>query len=143
VHPYTRKDYYQVWMHQFGPSSLDVLLYVFHEAPDWQTELRERHRLILDIIRLARHLGVEFAFPTQTLHVHGEDAAAAPPPPPEIPGTDRSGQAMRDGRVAVRRLTEHATWRREKPGPYRFEHDTEPGEDDDSQVESRVGGDAG
>ncbi|MHC4082739.1 MAG: mechanosensitive ion channel family protein, partial [Planctomycetota bacterium] len=42
LHPYTRKDYYQVWLHQFGASSLDVLVYMFHEAPDWTTELRER-----------------------------------------------------------------------------------------------------
>ena len=68
LHPYTRKDYYQVWMHKFGPHSLDILLYVFFETPDWNTELRERHRLSLDIMRLADRLNVEFAFPTQTIH---------------------------------------------------------------------------
>ncbi|HEB61341.1 MAG TPA: mechanosensitive ion channel family protein, partial [Phycisphaeraceae bacterium] len=78
VHPYTRKDYYQVWLHRFGPSSLDILLYAFHEAPDWQTELRERHRLFLDIIRLADRLGVQFAFPTQTLHIYKEEKPPAP-----------------------------------------------------------------
>ena len=84
-HPFTRKDYYHVWLHQFGPSSLDVLVYMFHEAPDWQTELRERHRLMLDIIRLADRLGVQFAFPTQTLHMYKEshEAAHTPAPPPE------------------------------------------------------------
>ncbi|MHC5023494.1 MAG: mechanosensitive ion channel family protein [Planctomycetota bacterium] len=142
VHPFTRKDYYQVWLHKFGPSSLDILLYVFHEAPDWQTELRERHRLMLDIIRLAQHLDVELAFPTQTLHVQTEDGAAAPAPP-EVPPADREGQALRDGRLAVRRLTEHAPWRREKPGPYRFEHEAGGDDEDDTQIESRVGGDAG
>ncbi len=52
-HPYTRKDYYHVWVHQFAPSSIDILHYCFLETPDWGTELRERHRLFLDIIRLA------------------------------------------------------------------------------------------
>ncbi|MFQ5428953.1 MAG: mechanosensitive ion channel family protein, partial [Phycisphaerae bacterium] len=75
-HPFTRKDYYHVYFNEFGPSSLNVLLYCFHEAPDWGTELRERHRLFLDIIRLAHRLGVEFAFPTQTLHLHNADAPA-------------------------------------------------------------------
>jgi MscS family membrane protein len=69
LHPYTRKDYYMVYLSQFGASSIDVLLYVFHAVPDWATEMRERHRLLTDIMRVARRLGVDFAFPTQTLHV--------------------------------------------------------------------------
>jgi MscS family membrane protein len=68
-HPYTRKDYFHVYLNQFGPSSLDILLYIFWETPDWATELRERHRLGVDILRLTRHLGVEIAFPTQTLYL--------------------------------------------------------------------------
>jgi MscS family membrane protein len=73
-HPYTRKDYYHVYFNQFGASSLDILLYCFLECPDWSIELRERHRLFLDILQLARKLGVEFAFPTSTLHMFSEAA---------------------------------------------------------------------
>jgi len=69
LHPYMRKDYYQVYFNQMSASSLDVLVYVFLKAPDWSTELRERHRFLLDILRLADALGVAFAFPTQTLHL--------------------------------------------------------------------------
>ena len=76
THPFTRKDYYQVWMHGWSASSMDVLLYVFFEVPDWNTELRERERLFLDIVRLADRLGVAFAFPTQTVHLHQADGAA-------------------------------------------------------------------
>jgi MscS family membrane protein len=68
-HPYTRKDYFHVYLNEYGPSSLDILLYVFWETPDWGTELRERHRLAVDILRLTHHLGVEIAFPTQTLYL--------------------------------------------------------------------------
>jgi MscS family membrane protein len=68
-HPYTRKDYFHVYLNQYGPSSLDILLYIFWETPDWATELRERHRFAVDILRLTRHLGVEIAFPTQTLYL--------------------------------------------------------------------------
>ena len=67
--PGMRKDYYIVEFHGFGASSLDVLVYCFIDAPDWNAELRTRHVLNLDIMRLAEDLGIEFAFPTQTLHV--------------------------------------------------------------------------
>lgn len=76
-HPYMRKDYYQVYLNEFAASSLDVLLYVFWETPEWNTELRERHRFMLDILRLAQRLGVEFAFPTQTLYMRQEDIPAS------------------------------------------------------------------
>jgi MscS family membrane protein len=69
LHPDTRKDYFQVYGREFASASLEVLLYVFFTCPDWGTELQARHRLFLDILRLAQGLGVEFAFPTQTLHV--------------------------------------------------------------------------
>lgn len=80
-HPYTRKDYYHVYLNQFSASSLDVLLYCFIECPDWAVELREKQRLFLDILKLADALGVSFAFPTQTLHLHQEETAGPPPVP--------------------------------------------------------------
>ncbi len=76
-HPYTRKDYYHCYLNQFAPHSLDILLYCFVETPEWATELRERHRLFVDIMRLAKRLGVEFAFPTQTLYMRQDTQAAA------------------------------------------------------------------
>ena len=71
ANPSMRKDYYIVEFRDFGPSSLDVLLYCFIDAPDWNAELRTRHILNLDIMRLATRLNVEFAFPTQTIHIAG------------------------------------------------------------------------
>ena len=38
IHPYTRKDYYQVWLNEFAGSSLDILVYVFWKTPDWLSE---------------------------------------------------------------------------------------------------------
>ncbi|MEE9297276.1 MAG: hypothetical protein V3W34_20235, partial [Phycisphaerae bacterium] len=77
LHPHTRKDYYHVYFNKFAASSLDILLYVFFEVPDWGTELRERHRLFVDIVRLARRLGVQFAFPTQTVWLQRSDREGA------------------------------------------------------------------
>lgn len=69
LHPYMRKDYFHVYLNSLGASSLDVLIYVFWETPDWSTELRERQRFLLDILRLAKAQQIDMAFPTQTLHL--------------------------------------------------------------------------
>ncbi|MDH5610267.1 MAG: mechanosensitive ion channel family protein, partial [Cyclobacteriaceae bacterium] len=68
-HPDTRKDYYNVFLNDLGPSSLNIMFYIFFEVPDWTAELKARHEVLLEIIRFAKQLGVHFAFPTQTLHV--------------------------------------------------------------------------
>ncbi len=136
AHPYTRKDYYHVWLNEFADSSLNVLLYCFHKTPEWATELRERHRLFLDIIRLAQDLGVEFAFPTQTLHMN-----QAPPLSDEPDSVARALlQENRDpltmGRNEARRIAEQsydpATG---LPTPVSF---NQPPDDD---VNKKVGGD--
>ena len=94
-HPYSRKDYYHVYFNEFGAACLEIMLYVFFVTPDWATELRERHRLAVDILRLARELGIEFAFPTQTVFLrHQEwtepDAAGAGYPDARLAGEARA-----------------------------------------------------
>ncbi len=64
-----RHDYYIVELHSFGDSALNIMVYTFIGASTWNEELRTRHVFNLDIIRLAQQLQVEFAFPTQTLHL--------------------------------------------------------------------------
>jgi len=106
-HPYTRKDYYHVYFNEYANSSLNVLLYCFHETPDWPTELRERHRLFNDILKLAQRLGVSFAFPTQTIHLHQEQppkAAAGTAPGSESPLTETGPKLGR--KVARQLITE-------------------------------------
>lgn len=68
-HKWTRKDYFHVYVNSLGAHSVDILLYVFWEVPDWSKELLEKHRLLVDILRLGQEMGVDFAFPTQTLHL--------------------------------------------------------------------------
>lgn len=68
-HPATRKDYYNIYLNNFGGSSLDILFYIFFEVPTWPEELKARHEVMLSIIKLAEELGVRFAFPTQTVHM--------------------------------------------------------------------------
>lgn len=68
-HPNTRKDYYNIFLNEMSASSLDVMFYIFFEAPTWPDELRARHEVLMEVVKMAEHLGVKFAFPTQTLHV--------------------------------------------------------------------------
>ncbi|MEX0721212.1 MAG: mechanosensitive ion channel family protein [Balneolaceae bacterium] len=63
------QDNFHIYFNEFGAHSLDVLVYVFLDVPDWATELQQRHNFFLEILRLAEEVGVEFAFPTQTLHM--------------------------------------------------------------------------
>jgi MscS family membrane protein len=68
-HPDTRKDNFQVFFYQFGSHSLDISVEFFLQVPIRMDELNERQRIFLDILRLSEVIGVQFAFPTQTLHI--------------------------------------------------------------------------
>ena len=69
ANPYTKKDNFHVVFHSYGSSSLDIMLYFFLEVPDWSEELIQKQNIFLEIMRLASSLEVDFAFPTQSLHV--------------------------------------------------------------------------
>lgn len=64
-----RQDYYFCELNRFGESTLEVLLYCFFDASDWAIELRAKHILNLDIIRLAEELGIDLAPPAQVVQV--------------------------------------------------------------------------
>jgi MscS family membrane protein len=69
ANPHTVKDFFQVSFSGYGASGLQVLLYAFLKVPNWSAELEEQQNIYLEILRLAEKIGVEFAFPTQTLHM--------------------------------------------------------------------------
>lgn len=116
--PYTRKDYYQVYLNQFAASSLDILVNLYLDCNDWSIELRERHRLFVDIVRLAKRLGVQFAFPTQTIHLYQEE-------PQAFPGADELPEEA--GRRAAAEIAGPLPMPNERrglvdfPGPHQYE----------------------
>ena len=71
-HPWTRKDSFHVYFENFAASSLDIKVIVYWETDNYARELAEKHRLNIDILRLANELEVAFAFPTQTVHMFSE-----------------------------------------------------------------------
>lgn len=66
-HPDTRSDAYNVEFIGFGEFSLQILLIAYFTDPGWGAEQASRHTLNLGIIKFAKELGVQFAFPTQTV----------------------------------------------------------------------------
>lgn len=96
AHPYTTNENYHVWFAGYGASSLDIELICFVAAADYATFTRERHRLYLDILRLAQRLGVKFAYPTTTVWMgRPEDLAGA-----DVPAD--SAQALLQGRTVAK-----------------------------------------
>ena len=67
--PCTRKDYYQCYFSGYGPHSLQILVNFFLRVKDWDSELLQKQNIFLEVLRLAKELEVDFAFPTQTLDV--------------------------------------------------------------------------
>ncbi len=58
---------YNVEFVDYGDSSLNILLNVYFMTKDYAEEMHGRHVLLLGILKLANSMGVEFAFPSQTL----------------------------------------------------------------------------
>jgi len=119
LHPYMRKDYYQVYFNQYNAASLDILVYVFWETPDWNTELRERHRFLLDILRLAKQLDVEFAYPTQTLYLK-QDAGSIPNNMQEFQPSMSESESFAMGKREAESIVDATLGQGVKPEPVRF-----------------------
>jgi MscS family membrane protein len=119
LHPYMRKDYYQVYFNEYGAASLDILVYVFWETPDWNTELRERHRFLLDVLRLAKQLDIEFAYPTQTLYLRQDDQRAAPVNSP-FKSAMTEADAFALGKKEAQSIVDGTLGRGVKPDPVHF-----------------------
>ena len=117
-HPYMQRDNYQIFLNEFGESGIQILIYVFWNTPDWSTELRERHRYMLDLMRLAKELGVSFAYPTQTVYLARANQKF------EEPDGLHAGQQEfanhESGRAAARRIMKGAGWNKERPKAYRY-----------------------
>jgi len=66
---YIKSDYFQVYFTEIGASELKIFINFFLMVPDWETELQQKQSIFIKILQLAKKLQVEFAFPTQTIHV--------------------------------------------------------------------------
>lgn len=68
-HPETRSDSYNVEFTGFGDSALLIMVNVYFKSLAWGVEQSSKHRLHIAIIKLAKELGVDFAFPSTTVTI--------------------------------------------------------------------------
>ncbi len=93
-HPKTWKNNFHVYMNEMNSHSLDIKFYIFFDVPTWAEELDCRHEVIMSILKLAHKLGIQFAFPTQTLHM--QDFPGQPSLSPKYSTADKANKEMED-----------------------------------------------
>jgi MscS family membrane protein len=64
-----KKDNYEVHFVEFGPSSLDIFTSYYLVVGGWHDEMVARSEINMRIIQLSEKLGVDFAFPSQSIYV--------------------------------------------------------------------------
>ena len=62
-------DFYLVNFDAFGPYSLDILVYCFTSTTVWGEYLQAKQEFMLKLMREFEKLEIEFAFPTQSIHL--------------------------------------------------------------------------
>jgi len=72
-----------VHFNAFGPSSVDFFLYCFTYTTDWQTYHAIKQDVLLRIAKIVAEHGAEIAYPTTTVHLHGDPRFAGAPPADE------------------------------------------------------------
>lgn len=79
LHPDSNNDKTQVFFDNFGDSALEIYVSIFFRNRGRLEELKARESINLQTMRLAKELGIEFAYPTQTLFINkqSEDDSAA------------------------------------------------------------------
>ena len=69
AHPDTKSDSYNVEFTGFGDSSLLILMNMYLQDLAWSSEQKSRHQIHIAIVKLAKELGVDFAFPSTTVMI--------------------------------------------------------------------------
>jgi MscS family membrane protein len=54
---------------RFGPSSLDIDVFAYVLATDWNQFLEIQEELLMAIMDIVQHTGTEIAFPSQTMYL--------------------------------------------------------------------------
>jgi MscS family membrane protein len=90
ANPEIHQEFLMVKFTAFGASSLDLFVYCFSVTTDWVKHLQVRQDVQLTIMDILQELGLEIAFPTQTIHL-AEGSEADATVTPQIPSTGSTG----------------------------------------------------
>jgi len=80
-HPAIHQEFFLVNFTDFGASSLDIMVYCFTTSTVWSEYLDTREDVCLKIMETLEELGLEIAFPSQTLYLHDMDSEKQPEGP--------------------------------------------------------------
>lgn len=69
THPDTKSDSFNVEFTGFGDSALLILVNMYLKDLAWASEQKSRHQIHIAIVKLAKELGVDFAFPSTTVMI--------------------------------------------------------------------------
>lgn len=69
-----------VFFNEFGDWSLNILALYWYHPPDYWKYMVFTERVNLDILTRFNAEGIEFAFPTQSVHLSGDSGAGSPGP---------------------------------------------------------------
>ena len=58
---------------KFNADSLNIFVIYWYEPPSWYAQMDHAQRLNLRILEEFRKAGIEFAFPTHTVHLTGDE----------------------------------------------------------------------
>ena len=67
IHQFVDPSTAQVYVHEMTDNSVNILFNVFFNTKDGNIELTERHKMIIEILKIAEELGVKFATPPQLM----------------------------------------------------------------------------
>ncbi|BCE02574.1 mechanosensitive ion channel family protein [Marinicellulosiphila megalodicopiae] len=60
-------------LNEFGPSSIDIMIYTFTKTKDWVTYHKVRQAVLMEILNIIHEHGADVAFPTQTISLENGD----------------------------------------------------------------------
>lgn len=76
----------RVVFNEFQPASLNLLAVYWYTPPDWWKYMAFTEWVNYELLRRFNAEGIEFAFPTQTVHLAGDPRRPFPPPAAVSPG---------------------------------------------------------
>lgn len=71
-HPAIEQDFFLVNFTDYGPSSLDIMVYCFTTTTVWGEYLDAREDICLKIMDILEVLGLEIAFPSRSIYLRGQ-----------------------------------------------------------------------
>ena len=61
--------------HGFGDSALQIEIFAYFNTRSYPESLAMQETLLFAIMRKLDELGIDFAFPTQTIHLHNDSVS--------------------------------------------------------------------